>query len=105
MQGYLKDVAYVLFAESEVAKVAAETMNNYLMFGQRIRCQVMTKTIPPTILNGPRLVRQAPMKHRVLYEKARDTNEQLDDEEDEQYKVRFILNKIKLQCKLFSKVY
>ena len=33
--------AYVLFKDSEVAKVVAETMNNYLMFGKLMKCEAV----------------------------------------------------------------
>ena len=62
-------------------------MNNYLMFGKRLRCKVLTETIPPSILRGPRLIRRVPMRNRPLYEKAKESNKQLTDEADEKSKV------------------
>jgi nucleolar protein 15 len=41
--GASKHYAFLQFASADVAKIAAETMNNYLMFGHILKCRV----IPP----------------------------------------------------------
>ncbi|KAI1280867.1 MKI67 FHA domain-interacting nucleolar phosphoprotein [Halotydeus destructor] len=41
--GNIKGYAYIEFASSEVAKIAAETMNNYLMFERILRCRFIPK--------------------------------------------------------------
>ena len=37
--GNSKGFGYVQFLEEEVAKIAAETMNNYLMFEKILKCK------------------------------------------------------------------
>ena len=41
--GKSKHYGFIEFTESEVAKVAAETMNNYLLFGHLLKCHVVPK--------------------------------------------------------------
>ena len=43
--GGVKGYAFVEFAISEVAKIAADTMNNYLMFGKLLKCKLHHLTI------------------------------------------------------------
>lgn len=43
--GGVKGYAFVEFAISEVAKIAADTMNNYLMFGKLLKCKLRHLTI------------------------------------------------------------
>lgn len=37
--GNPRGFAYIQFAHDEVAKIVADTMNNYLMFGKLIKCK------------------------------------------------------------------
>ena len=39
--GRCKGFAFVEFACDEVAKIAAETMNNYLMFNKLLKCRAV----------------------------------------------------------------
>ncbi|RKP03188.1 hypothetical protein CXG81DRAFT_9853, partial [Caulochytrium protostelioides] len=39
--GASKHFAFIQFAEAQVAKIVAETMNNYLMFGHLLKCQLI----------------------------------------------------------------
>lgn len=41
--GHSKHYAFLQFASSEVAKIAADTMDNYLMFGHILKCKVVPK--------------------------------------------------------------
>ena len=41
--GHSKHYAFVEFASSDVAKIVAETMNTYLMYGRSLRCKVVPK--------------------------------------------------------------
>ncbi|XP_046845954.1 MKI67 FHA domain-interacting nucleolar phosphoprotein-like [Xenia sp. Carnegie-2017] len=41
--GGSKGYAFVEFACDEVAKIVAETMNNYMMFGRLLKCNVVSK--------------------------------------------------------------
>ena len=41
--GRSKHYAFLEFASAEVAKIAAETMNNYLLFGHILKCSVVPK--------------------------------------------------------------
>lgn len=55
--GNHKGWAYVGFDNKAVAEIAAESMNGYLMFEQRLRCKVMKPAvIPKSMLKGPLLV-------------------------------------------------
>lgn len=46
----------MLFDDKEVARLAAEAMDNYLLFDRRLRCKVLHKTVPGVIRSGPRLL-------------------------------------------------
>ncbi|CAO4369876.1 unnamed protein product [Caenorhabditis nigoni] len=55
--GNHKGWAYVGFDNKAVAEIAAESMNGYLMFEQRLRCKVMKPAlIPKSMLKGSLLV-------------------------------------------------
>uniref|UniRef100_A0A8R1I1L9 RRM domain-containing protein n=1 Tax=Caenorhabditis japonica TaxID=281687 RepID=A0A8R1I1L9_CAEJA len=55
--GNHKGWAYVGFDDKSVAEIAAESMNGYLMFEQRLGCKVMKPAlIPKSMLKGPLLV-------------------------------------------------
>lgn len=41
--GQSKHYAFIEFASSEVAKIVADTMNNYLMFGHILKCKTVPK--------------------------------------------------------------
>lgn len=41
--GHSKHYAFLQFASSEVAKIAADTMDNYLMFGHILKCKIVPK--------------------------------------------------------------
>jgi nucleolar protein 15 len=41
--GKSKHYGFIEFSEHEVAKVAADTMNNYLLFGHLLKCHVLPK--------------------------------------------------------------
>ncbi|PFX30480.1 MKI67 FHA domain-interacting nucleolar phosphoprotein-like [Stylophora pistillata] len=48
-----KGYAFVEFACDEVAKIAAETMNNYMMFGRLLKCSVIPKDrVHPMLWKG-----------------------------------------------------
>lgn len=51
--GRSKGYAWVEFPEIEVAKIAAETMNNYLMYGRRLTCEfVPADKLNPAVFKG-----------------------------------------------------
>lgn len=51
--GKPKHYAFIEFKYAEVAKVVAETMNNYLMFGRILKCQIVPKEkVHPKIFKG-----------------------------------------------------
>lgn len=64
--GNSKGYGYVEFAHPEVAKIAAETMNNYLMFKKRIIAEfVPPEKRPPHIFHGKRTtINRVPTKIR-----------------------------------------
>lgn len=41
--GHSKHYAFLEFASSDVAEIAAKTMNNYLLFGHILKCEVIPK--------------------------------------------------------------
>ncbi|CAJ0957758.1 unnamed protein product, partial [Mesorhabditis belari] len=54
--GNHKGWAYVAFDDSDVAQIAAESMNGYLMFDKRVKAHVMKpEEIPEHMKKGPRL--------------------------------------------------
>ncbi|VDN03287.1 unnamed protein product [Thelazia callipaeda] len=55
--GNHKGWAFVLFKDCEVAQLAAEAMNGYLMYEKRLECKVIkNKNFPRCLLKGPRLI-------------------------------------------------
>merc|ERR1712141_300713 len=51
--GGYKGYGYVQFAEEEVAKIAAEAMNNYMMFDKLLKCQFVPQDkLHPAIWKG-----------------------------------------------------
>lgn len=40
--GKSKHYAFIQFETPEIAQIVADTMNNYLLFGHRLLCKVMT---------------------------------------------------------------
>ncbi|KAH3699555.1 MKI67 FHA domain-interacting nucleolar phosphoprotein-like [Dreissena polymorpha] len=52
--GNSKGYAYIQFAHDAVAKIVAESMNNYLMFGKLIKCKHLEKPHPETFKNADR---------------------------------------------------
>ena len=51
--GNSKGYAFVGFNDKDVAEIAANSMNNYMMFGRTLKCQVMPEDkVHPTIFKG-----------------------------------------------------
>eukprot|EP00696_Hemimastix_kukwesjijk_P009077 gnl/Hemi2/21508_TR7160_c0_g1_i1.p1 gnl/Hemi2/21508_TR7160_c0_g1~~gnl/Hemi2/21508_TR7160_c0_g1_i1.p1 ORF type:complete len:204 (+),score=54.62 gnl/Hemi2/21508_TR7160_c0_g1_i1:106-717(+) len=51
--GGSRHYAFIEFADAEVAKIAAETMNNYLLFNQILVCKLVPSSkIHPTLFSG-----------------------------------------------------
>ena len=46
--------AFVEFVDKEVAKIAADTMNGYIMFGKQVECHVVDQPHRETFKNGNR---------------------------------------------------
>jgi len=73
--GGYKGYGYIQFASDEVAKIAADAMNNYLMFDRLIKCEfVPNDKLHPAIWKGAKkrfvwLDRR--QKHRALHNKVR----------------------------------
>lgn len=68
--GASKHFAFIEFASEEVAKIVAETMDNYLMFGHILKCKFAPEeTLHQDVWKGAnRKFRKMP-KHRLLREK------------------------------------
>ena len=62
--GGVKGYAFVEFAISEVAKIAADTMNNYLMFGKLLKCKLRHLL---TIKNGNKVFLKSVIKVYMVY--------------------------------------
>ncbi|KAJ1365523.1 hypothetical protein KIN20_025883 [Parelaphostrongylus tenuis] len=70
--GNFKGWAYVGFANKEVAEIAAETMNGYLMFEKRLSCHLMDPSkVPKSMKSGPRYVAPPHMRGRAKKEALR----------------------------------
>merc|ERR1712212_577156 len=76
--GAYKGYGYVQFAEEEVAKIAAEAMNNYMMFDKLLKCQfVAEEKLHPAVWKGANkkfvwLNRAAVMRNRHNVMKDKD---------------------------------
>lgn len=57
--GNRKGYGFVQFENKEVAEIAAETMNNYLMFNKLLKCHVIPKEKlhPDTFKNAKKILR------------------------------------------------
>ncbi|KAK6200273.1 uncharacterized protein RJT21DRAFT_42191 [Scheffersomyces amazonensis] len=60
--GKSKHFGFIEFDNLEVAKIAAETMNNYLLFGHLIKCEVVVESS----LNGKDLFKGSDRKFKVI---------------------------------------
>jgi nucleolar protein 15 len=89
IQGKFLKIAYVFFVDPEVARIAAESMNNYLMFDTRVRSVVLEDKIPSTILMGPRLIRNNPLPDRAKKALAKKMSAKMGKEDAEKFKVCF----------------
>uniref|UniRef100_A0A1I7XQS0 SOAR domain-containing protein n=1 Tax=Heterorhabditis bacteriophora TaxID=37862 RepID=A0A1I7XQS0_HETBA len=86
--GNHKGRAYVAFANKDVAEIAAETMDGYLMFKKILKCHVMKpEDIPKFMRSGPRFVAPPHMKGRAKRE-AFKRNADRTVEEEEKMKER-----------------
>lgn len=77
--GKSRGYAFVEFEDKEVAEIVAETMNDYLMFGRRLKCEV----VPPEKLNANTfrgsnkrfIVPHTINKHRAIHNKKRSAED------------------------------
>ncbi|CAD6199021.1 unnamed protein product [Caenorhabditis auriculariae] len=77
--GNHKGWAYVGFDNKDVAEIAAETMNGYLMFNHRLRVYVMKpSTIPKSMRSGPMIVSR-PAAHGLAKKDAVQRNNNTKD--------------------------
>ncbi|KAL3837165.1 hypothetical protein ACJMK2_022542 [Sinanodonta woodiana] len=60
--GNCRGYAYIEFASEDVARIAAETMNNYLMFGKLLKCRFMDR-VHPKLMKGANRKFRKPMTH------------------------------------------
>jgi len=78
--GGYKGYGYVQFTNSDVAKIAADAMNNYLMFDRLLKCQyVAEEDLHPAIWKGYNkkfVWADRTKKHKKLYNRTR-TEDQL----------------------------
>lgn len=73
--GGYKGYGYIQFASDEVAKIAAETMNNYLMFDRLVQCEYIPEDkLHPSIWKGANkkfVWLNTKKKHVALHNKTR----------------------------------
>lgn len=76
--GRAKGYAYVEFAISEVAKIAADTMHNYMMFGKLLKCHFVPKEKVHRKLwiGADRQFKGIPANDREIQKKNRSKTEQ-----------------------------
>eukprot|EP01117_Protostelium_nocturnum_P007716 TRINITY_DN2768_c0_g1_i2.p1 TRINITY_DN2768_c0_g1~~TRINITY_DN2768_c0_g1_i2.p1 ORF type:complete len:252 (+),score=93.66 TRINITY_DN2768_c0_g1_i2:346-1101(+) len=68
-KGKSKGYAFVQFEEVEIAKIVAETMHNYMMFGHKLVCKVIPKSkVFTKMWRNPRPV---PLQENAIREKNR----------------------------------
>ncbi|VDL66706.1 unnamed protein product [Nippostrongylus brasiliensis] len=89
--GNHKGWAYIGFDDKDVAEIAAETMNGYLMFEKRLGCKVMDpKNIPKCMKSGPRYLAPPHMRGRAKKEAVK-RNKVKTDEQEEASKVSYLI--------------
>ncbi|KAI5970159.1 NOP15 [Candida margitis] len=66
--GKSKHFAYIEFESVEVAKIAAETMNNYLLFGHLIKCEYVENPHKDVFKNANRKFKVVPI-HKIVKDK------------------------------------
>uniref|UniRef100_A0A914V4U1 RRM domain-containing protein n=2 Tax=Plectus sambesii TaxID=2011161 RepID=A0A914V4U1_9BILA len=73
--GNFKGYAFVLFTDVDVAQIAAEAMDGYLMFEKRMTCKrLMNDQIPNCLKHGPAVLQQLPKSHDGAEKHARTLN-------------------------------
>jgi len=88
--GGSKGYAFVEFACDDVAKIVAETMHNYMMFGKLLKCEVI-----PNDRVHPRMWKGANRKFRFIPRGKNEIRKQNKEKTDKEYEkqVRNILKK------------
>ncbi|KAI5965098.1 NOP15 [Candida theae] len=66
--GKPKHFAYIEFESVEVAKIAAETMNNYLLFGHLLKCEYVENPHKDVFKNADRKFKVIPV-HKIVKDK------------------------------------
>lgn len=66
--GKSKHFAYIEFESVEVAKIAAETMNNYLLFGHLLKCEYVENPHKDVFKNANRKFKVVPI-HKIVKDK------------------------------------
>jgi len=73
--GNFKGYAFVLYTDVDVAQIAAEAMDGYLMFEKRITCKrLTTDRLPKCLKHGPVILQHLPSKHGAADKHARSLN-------------------------------
>lgn len=75
-----KGYAFVEFASDEVAKIVAETMHNYMMFGRLLKCKVI-----PNDKVHPRLWKGSNRKFRFIPRQKNEIKKQNKPKTDEEH--------------------
>ncbi|VBB28427.1 unnamed protein product [Acanthocheilonema viteae] len=101
--GNHKGWAFVLFTDSEVAQLAAEAMDGYLMFEKRLECKIIkNKNFPPCLCKGPRII-SPPLKYASRKRHAKKLNKMQSGWCEEMAEKR-LLKKMKIRRNKFAEL-
>ncbi|VDO36861.1 unnamed protein product [Onchocerca flexuosa] len=101
--GNHKGWAFVLFTDNEVAQLAAEAMDGYLMFEKRLECKVVkNKDFPACLRKGPRII-SPPLKNATRKRHAKKLNKMQSGWCEEATKKRLLKN-IKIKESKFAEL-
>lgn len=78
--GRSRGYAFVEFSDAEVAAIVAETMNDYLMYGRRLKCQVVPpEKVHPNTFKGRRprtdITEKSHLAHRLSHNRTKTQQE------------------------------
>ncbi|CAD5231844.1 unnamed protein product [Bursaphelenchus xylophilus] len=79
-RGLFKNKAYILFDDKEVARLASEAMDNYLMYDKRVRCSVIKDRVPNVIKSGPTFAYHEGFEKNRKHEALHNARERTNDE-------------------------
>jgi len=100
ISGRSKGFAFVEFKYKEVAKIAADSMNNYLMFDKIVKCEVVpAEKCTPAVFKGKIRPHRPPGKAEMIAAKKRHNGKKT-DAQNQQRQVRQMTKLDKMREKL-----